>query len=179
MSDRAKTLYNLNMVKMRRYTSPMPKSALRYVLEGLIPYTEANLKLAFKPSMFFDELDRLSSRHTYSRSAISQAYYRAKSEGYIELQDGMPILTTRGEQALQPHIPKIIGDSCVMVIFDIPEEQSVKRRYLRMLLRELKFVQIQKSVWTSNYDCANILEVELRENQLAPYVQLFESARIL
>lgn len=39
------------------------------------------------------------------------------------------------------------------VIFDIPEKNRIARDALRKKLREIGFVQIQKSVWASPYEC--------------------------
>ncbi len=169
-----------SMRHVPRYTSPMPKSALRYVLEALVPYTEANFMLAFKPHAFFNELERLDSQRQYSRASLKKAYYTAKSKNYIQPDDtGWPQLTTHGRRALQPHVPKLVAHSCVMVIFDIPEVERAKRRYLRLLLRELQFTQTQQSVWTSQYDCKDIIAAEIKSQELEAFVEVYEAARIV
>jgi len=39
------------------------------------------------------------------------------------------------------------------VFFDIPEEKRVARRVLRDKLKEIGFIQLQKSVWACPYEC--------------------------
>lgn len=50
-------------------------------------------------------------------------------------------------------IPLQKGTHCV-VVFDIPETERQLRRELRLLLRTLDFVQVQKSVWIARHDAA-------------------------
>ncbi len=49
---------------------------------------------------------------------------------------------------------------------------------VRFLLRELRFTQVQKSVWQSEYDVLEYLVPELRRHNLQEYVQLYESAQV-
>jgi len=65
-----------------------------------------------------------------------------------------------------------------MVIFDIPEHQASLRRRLRVLLREWKFTQTQKSVWISNYDYGEVLVKAIKDLGVDEYVQVFECAKI-
>jgi hypothetical protein len=166
---------------VKRYTTPMPKSSMRYILESFVPYTEANLKLTFMPNAFFNELEKLDrAKERYRRQTLRNTYYKAKAIGYISIDnDGLARLTDAGQQALNPYIPELIDNSCVMVIFDIPETYGWKRRYLRALLRELKFTQIQKSVWASQLNCIDILKDEITKNSLHSDVQIYEAARLL
>lgn len=84
-----------------------------------------------------------------------------------------------GSKQLKRYEPqKLKGDASVLVIFDIPEEVRVLRDRLRITLRELKFVQVQQSVWQSNYDVVEYLIDDLERNNLRPYVQVHEAIRI-
>ncbi|HSX36727.1 MAG TPA: hypothetical protein VLG13_01225 [Patescibacteria group bacterium] len=155
----------------------LPKTALEYVLRGLIPYTEANIKLAFKPNLFFNDLAKISR----SRDAtLRTAYNRGRKRGLIELDElGIPKLTARGFHHVQHFEAKHLGLSArLMVIFDIPENESWKRQHLRRLLRELKFKQIQKSVWASEYDYREVLQEEIETLKLQKCVQTYEALRL-
>jgi len=47
-------------MKRSRSTKVLPNTALAYVLESLIPYSDANIKLAFKPHLFFNDLENIA-----------------------------------------------------------------------------------------------------------------------
>ena len=69
------------------------RSTTHYILSGLVPYTEANIKLAFKPSAFFNDLERLDQEKR-SAGTLRVSYYRAVKQGLVCLDDvGMPQLT--------------------------------------------------------------------------------------
>ncbi len=157
----------------------LPDTALRYVLESLVPYSHANITLAFRPNAFFNELARIDAKQRYSRSTLRAAYYHAKREKLVAFNTHNGIeLTEAGKDRIKPWQPdKLIG-SHVMVIFDIPEQQRGRRNQLRTLLRELQFVPIQKSVWTSKLDCAHIIVDASRDLQISSYVQVYECAKI-
>ncbi len=157
----------------------LPDTAMRYVLESMIPYTRANIALAFRPNTFFNDLERIDRKREYSRNTLRVAYYRAKRERLIAFDElGRVELTEAGVARLRPWEPKKLIGSHVMVIFDIPETQRSKRNQLRMLLRELKFIQIQKSVWRSNLDCAPIIASASRKLKIENFVQVYECAQI-
>jgi len=65
-----------------------------------------------------------------------------------------------------------------MLVFDIPEDERHKRDRLRLLLRELSFEQVQKSVWTSENDHRDYIRAEIHDFGLDEYVQLYESRLI-
>ncbi|HTE22525.1 MAG TPA: hypothetical protein VK674_05800 [Candidatus Limnocylindria bacterium] len=171
-------------MKRSRSTKDLPNSALAYVLEALIPYSDANVKLAFKPHLFFNDLENIARQKqslSYRRQTLRNAFYHAKRSGFIEFsKSGGPRLTRKGEAYLKPYEPSKLGDSArLMVIFDIPEEQRAKRRYLRLILRQLKFKMVQQSVWISKYDCKTILHDEIEAYELQAYVQIYECVRLL
>lgn len=155
------------------------RSTTHYVIASLVPYTEANLKLAFKPNLFFIDLDRLS-RQKYSKGAVRNAYYRVVKDGFVELDEQkIPRLTQKGEQSLQRYQPKKLGsDASILLIFDIPETDRAVRNKLRATLRELKFTPVQQSVWRTEYDVLDYLKAAIDEYKLEAYVQIYESVRM-
>ncbi len=158
-----------------------PDSALKYLLEALIPYTNANLKLAFMPNLFFNDLENIAKTRKFNSGTYKNVYYKALKDGFIELNDGhQPRLTKQGTQLLHTFKPKKLArGACLMVVFDIPEAKRAKRSYLRRVLYELKFVQIQKSVWVSKYDSKDYLVEEIKHHKLEAHVLLYEAAQIL
>lgn len=168
-------MYNFYM--QRLYNKELPNSCLRYILEGLIPYTKANMKLTFRPHQFFNDLEKISKRKERS---LRNAFYKATKQGFIEAgDDGIPRLTKKGRAAIKPYRPKILKNAKLMVIFDIPEIASWKRRHIRLLLKELSFQQIQKSVWESEYDHREYLTAEIRNLKLENCIKVYEAVPII
>jgi DNA-binding transcriptional regulator PaaX len=157
----------------KKYHSPT-----HYILSGLIPYTEANLKLAFAPNAFFNDLEKLDTIKA-NKKALKSAYYRAIKKGLVKIDDsGIPRLTEKGLRKTKTFKPKKLKGAKLMIIFDIPEEERPKRQRLRALLRELAFRQVQKSVWVSDFDHREYIRAEINEAQLQGCVELFESRTI-
>ena len=154
------------------------KSTTHYILSALIPYTEVNLKLSFKPSLFFNDLEKLGQLKAV-RKSLQSSYYKAIKNGLIVLDEsGVPRLTDKGLRKTKPFTAKKMKQARLMIVFDIPESERRKRDRLRLLLRELSFKQIQKSVWMSEYDHREYIQAEIQDFGLEDYVQLFESQLI-
>jgi DNA-binding transcriptional regulator PaaX len=156
---------------MRKY-----KNATHYVIAGLVPFTEPNLKLAFKPSAFFSDLSRTG---TFKKDAIRNAFYRSIKSGLIVMdENNIPRLTNKGRLKIRPYTAGELKGSKLMVIFDIAEEERWKRQHLRLLLKELSFVQVQKSVWVTKYDHRDYLRNEVKNLDLQSSVILYECRKI-
>jgi CRISPR/Cas system-associated endoribonuclease Cas2 len=153
-------------------------SCLRYILKGLVPYTEANLKLTFKPGLFFRDLEKISGR---KKRSFQNAYYQAIRQGMITFDtDGIPRLTDAGRRAIKPYQPAILPKPArLLVIFDIPEVDRWKRRQLRALLKELRFTRIQQSVWETTYDHREYLKEEIKRLGLKDSLIVYEAAPII
>lgn len=156
----------------------LPQSALSYVIESLIPFTEANFDLVFRPHAFFNHLDKIGDGR-YRRATLRKAYYEARRKDFILVDDyGQPYLSEKAQQSIVPFVPKKLKDACLMVIFDIPESQRHKRRWFRTLLRELRFTRLQQSVWVSEYESRHILSAGILEHKLEKHVRVFEARPI-
>lgn len=166
-------------------------TALKYVLKALIPYTKANLKLAFSPNLFFNDLEKISrqnNKHSsvktekrYKIQTLRNAYYRAKKDKLIEIDEsGRPRLTAAGKQKARPYQPSRLGKNAyLMVTFDIPERERHVRDHLRFLLKALEFKQVQKSVWKSEYDHRELLKTEINLHGLKEQVHVYEADKII
>jgi DNA-binding transcriptional regulator PaaX len=153
-----------------------PKSAVKHILLALVPYTRENLQLAFHPNQFFNELERISG---YKQASLRTAMWKAQKRGLIEREGKLLKLTAKGMADVQPYVGKKLGDNVgLMVVFDIPEERAATRRRLRLLLRQWRFEQVQKSVWISSYDYHAFILEALREFDIESYVQVYECARL-
>ncbi len=151
-------------------------SSLVYILMALVPYSEQNLLLSYSPSRFFTGLQHTSGRN---QKSLKDAYRRGVRAGYINSLDS-PLLTLKGRLAVQPYssAQKLKNNKCLIIVFDIPESLSQARRQLRRALQQLGFVQVQKSVWTSEYNHRSILLNLIEDANLKDYVELFEASKI-
>lgn len=169
----------------------LPDSALKYILESLIPYTEANLKLSFRPNLFFNDLEnidrqrvwlkeRRKDRERFERQTLRNQFYKAKKKGLITVEGGVPRLTEKGRRKIRPYKPQKLGpDAYLMVTFDIPENERTKRSHVRLLLKELSFTKVQQSVWISHYDHREYIKGEIEMLDLQDHVHVYECTRII
>jgi len=152
------------------------KSAITQILLALVPYTKQNLLLSFSPHRFFNELEKTSS---YSAPSLRTAFSRGKKDGVFAINKDRVSLSLKARQVVQPYIAQqLSGGGQLMVIFDIPEDFSDRRRKLRLLLRQFGFKQIQQSVWMSNQDSREVLFDSILDLDIADWVQLYEAVRI-
>lgn len=178
---------------MRRTFShkPLPDSALKYILESLIPYTEANIKLSFKPSLFFKDLESIerqrhwlkhkqNNQRQFKRQTLRNQFYNARVQGLIVFDEyNIPRLTSKGRELIRPYRPQKLGHGAqLMIIFDIPEAERGKRQHLRLLLKELGFKKVQQSVWTSQHDHRDYIKSEVRMLGLKDCVQVYECHKL-
>lgn len=147
------------------------RTALSYVIEAIIPFTDANLKLTFIPSAFFRELGETTDNDS---ERLRRAYYRAKKSGIVRYIDGHFAIDPNYLEKLRRELPEALpGGQSMLVIYDIPEKFEYKRRELRTLLRQLGFEQIQKSVWQTKSNHFRPVLALIGKLKLAPYVQVF------
>lgn len=151
-----------------------PKSALEFVLKGLIPYTHENLLLTFKPGQFFNELEKISR---YKKRTLEAAARRAQERGLIEQNQKRQLqLTALGRRTALPYTAQRLPKNArLMVIFDIPEDRAIARQQFRRLLRKWQFEQVQKSVWESTYDHRKSIKLAIEELDLDGFIELHES----
>ncbi len=158
------------------YISGMKQDSVTILLlKALIPYTRENISLTFKPAKFFADLERAYGR---SRRSFSRTYKRAKETGLIT-NDPIPRLTAKGFLKVAPFAAvKLDKEAKLMIIFDIPEHSALVRRRLRRLLKILRFTQVQKSVWITEYDHRDVLRQAIEEMDLVDYVEIYECAKL-
>jgi len=151
-------------------------SARYYLLMSLVPYSHANINLATHPNKFFNELER---RLEINKRAVETAQARALRAGHIIKDSKNRLkLTQLGERLVAPYISKKLSNAQLMIIFDIPEVDSYKRRLLRAILKEFHFEQIQKSVWITKVDCEKYVRQDIAYLGLNKCVKLFETIEL-
>ena len=155
--------------------TPRKHSALVFILKGLMPYSRENLMLSYKPNQFFNELEKQSG---YSRKALDEAIRRAKHKGLIIKTNGELRLTKLGQRQARPYVATRLKDAKLMVIFDVPNQESAKRRQLRLLLRQWNFKMVQRSVWITDFDHRKSVEEAVKELELGGCVRVYECSLI-
>ncbi len=65
----------------------------------------------------------------------------------------------------------------VIVVFDIPEHERRKRRWLRGVLGNLGFRMLQKSVWVGKVNVPEEFIDDLRKLRLMSFVEIFEISK--
>jgi CRISPR/Cas system-associated endoribonuclease Cas2 len=165
---------------MRRTRSKkdLPKSTLDYVIEGLIPYTDDNLKLVFKPGLFFADLENIS-KQKHNKESYKQAYYRAIKNGFIEIENGFPKITSSGKKKIPIFKPAALDKKTfLMISFDIPESERYKRDRLRKILKSFEFVQVQKSLRVTKLNYLDLLKAEISYSNLEGFIKIYEAKEI-
>ncbi|OHA09179.1 MAG: hypothetical protein A3B37_01395 [Candidatus Sungbacteria bacterium RIFCSPLOWO2_01_FULL_59_16] len=62
-----------------------------------------------------------------------------------------------------------------LIAFDIPEKKKLARDALRRKLKELGFLQAQRSVWIHPFECRNEINFVAEVFRVSPYVWMFEA----
>ncbi|OGM93643.1 hypothetical protein A2524_03580 [Candidatus Wolfebacteria bacterium RIFOXYD12_FULL_48_21] len=114
--------------------------------------------------------------------------YKLKRDGLINEEIGVEKkkykITERGKQKLEflkskegypdVYYPKEKGNKVIIVMFDIPEEYTKKRTWLRMVLGNLDFKMAQKSVWIGKTKIPKELIADIMKMKLEGFVEIFE-----
>jgi len=74
--------------------------------------------------------------------------------------------------------PKVWDKKWRVVIFDIPKQKKRARDALREKLKELKFYQLQKSVWVHPYSCENEIQFLCQLFDITSYVNIIVADNI-
>ncbi|MBI4094682.1 MAG: hypothetical protein HY435_00615 [Candidatus Liptonbacteria bacterium] len=69
-------------------------------------------------------------------------------------------------------------DKLRIIVFDVPEDERVKRIWLRSALLSLGFTLLQKSVWAGARKIPQDFLEDLQEKRMMPYVHIFEVSRL-
>ena len=81
---------------------------------------------------------------------------------------------TNGNTPMFSRYKKEKTEKNILVIFDIPEHARKKRGWLRLVLEELGFHLVQKSVWIGKNVIPRDLIDDLKEIKILQYIHFFE-----
>lgn len=124
----------------------------------------------------------------YQRYYLTQTLWRKIKNGELKkIKQGKKInfqLTELGWQKLVKKFPlvwlkiKKWDRKWRLVIFDIEEKSRKTRNFIRKILKELGFVQLQKSVWISPHDIFDELKKILKKMSIEGSVIFIETRKI-
>ena len=69
-------------------------------------------------------------------------------------------------------------NECIIVIFDIPEQERALRRRFRHFLKECDFKQLQRSVWISRCDVLTMLREFIHSTKSNEWIRAFRVSDI-
>ncbi|MBI4652999.1 hypothetical protein HY750_01990 [Candidatus Kuenenbacteria bacterium] len=132
---------------------------------GLI-YIAAN-----SPYFVLNLMKNFKKWRKYKRRKLSTTFWRLQKQGCLEIKNQNHqiyiCLTEKGKKiagwlqinALKIKKPKKWDKKWRIVIFDISQLKKTFREAFRGKLKELGFIQLQKSVWIYPFDCQGEIEL--------------------
>lgn len=162
------------------------KQYVRQAVLATIGTAGALAVMAVAPNIFL-ALPHIMGKQRYklafqTRTAIGRLavkghirFVERSGRKYVEITDaGRRALALEEARASGPARAKRRWDGRYrMVVFDIPEKRKGVRERLRRLMHEFGFLQLQKSIWISPYDCEELIalvKAELRIGKDVLYV---------
>jgi hypothetical protein len=158
-------------VRKYKYYLAKPKSAITKDVFTWLMVGGAIAVAASSPYFVPSLLRARTSLQKYPKRKVSDTFYRLRKQGLIKIEERNHqvyiSLTPEGRQRAgafqidKLHIqkPKRWDRKWRILLFDIPEKRKISREALRGKLKELGFVQFQKSVWVHPYNCKAEMEL--------------------
>lgn len=124
-------------------------------------------------------------RQKIKEEKLRKTLYRMRKSGLISIaEDGDGKLTLKLEHKGKEKAIKYQLDELVIekperwdglwriVVFDIPDEHKYARNLLREKLQELRFVEVQRSIYAHPYPCEDVIELIRSVYQIRQYVKI-------
>lgn len=96
----------------------------------------------------------------------------------IILENGRKKLLKYNLDDLEIKKPKKWDGIWRIVTFDIPEDKKAARNALRLKLKELRFYQLQKSVFIYPYPCLSEIQFIEEIFKVGPYINFIEAQKV-
>lgn len=122
----------------------------------------------------------------YEESSIRSTLSRLHKDELVEKKTGNWIITNKGKEYFNKNrnillnfksLFKTTSPKNLIVMFDIPEERRVERRWLRLHLKKFKYHMIQKSVWVGPSPLPKEFLDYIKEIKLRAYIKTFKLAK--
>lgn len=150
-------------------------SVTKELLKALIPYSQQNLKLAYHPNQFFNELEQKTKA---KRATLYTTMSRAKKNNLVTVDGETISLRWRGKIKIGYTKPAIEGSSWTLIVFDIKESRRRLRNEFREYLRISGYKPIQLSVWAAQTTPDKELTGVLDELGLNESVYIFSAKKL-
>jgi phenylacetic acid degradation operon negative regulatory protein len=149
-----------------------------------LPYGTSLSRMLYLLDRRQNESERINIDKRVKRN-FSDFIYRLKRDGLVShgRKGKFFMLTSKGRELLRdlrsknlPHIKygdNQAEDTWKIFIFDIPERERYKRNWLRMVLRNLNFKMLQKSVWLGKTALPQEFINDLKKIELISYIEIF------
>lgn len=159
----------------------------RKTLTNLILHT---LEKSIDGYISFEDFIYHPYKYQYGYPKVKKAYLakalkRLREGGLIELISDTELafrLTDRGKDRVLwegiKNANKKWDGKWRIVVWDIPEKRRQARDLLRFKLKQLGFIQWQKSMWATKIDCTKALRVFIRQVGIEDWVIVIESNNI-
>jgi len=124
----------------------------------------------------------VQKRRMLNRQVFNNNLYRLKKKEMLDFDSEKNIVINRNN--LNKHVlftkikEKPIGDTKVMVLFDIPERKRKTRNWLRLQLRLWDFEMLQQSVWLGKGHLPKEFTARLRLLDIYDCVKIFNIRNI-
>ncbi|MCX6808925.1 MAG: hypothetical protein NTW50_04680 [Candidatus Berkelbacteria bacterium] len=151
------------------------ESALGLIFKGI-----NSLGLDLNGGNLHGYLEQQTSDINVSRRDISKMVYELNRRKYIENVDGdSVVLTNKARIKIIDQISLTNGSDGKfrIVSFDIPEIKRGNRNCFRRAIKRMGFRQIQKSLWVSEYNVGNMVEIAAEEYGVSDFVAYFVADR--
>jgi len=124
----------------------------------------------------------LDDNHEFSRKNFSRTLSSMASDGLIKRkgskQKAVWQITEEGKKLLRHNLAKAESTKedgkTRLIVFDVPESERQKRRWLRGRLLELGYRPAQRSVWFGKTSLPKHFLDDLKEFELWQYIFIFE-----
>jgi len=125
----------------------------------------------FLTNLLFKSLHKRNYWNDKERKKFYNTFYYLKRSGLLEVEEiNKQIyvrLTEEGKKyagnyqinEMSIKEPAFWDKKWRVIIFDVPHKHRIKREALRGKLKELRFSQLQKSVWVHPYECSKEINI--------------------
>jgi len=138
----------------------------------------------------FEDFAQYHYRYKYGvpevkKSDLARVFKRLREQGLIELISDKELIFRLTDQGKDKALWEKMKNSeekwdgrWRIVIWDIPEKRRLARDLLRFKLKQLGFIQWQKSVWATKINCTKLLRDFIKQIGVEDWVMVLESDNI-
>lgn len=164
------------------------KNSLKNAVTLTVKFLEAICEMMDTVGMH--NIDRYTAYSAFNKvspgisiSKSSRILESLNNRGYLKInrnKSGTSVeLTGKAKMKIIDKIVRNIksGNKHYFVSFDIPEDFRFKRDRFRRIIKNMGFIQIQKSLWVINKEMGNLVETAAYECEIEKYLVYIVSAK--